>query len=151
LCVGFKVVGRFDEINAGQFCKLDTHAMTKFGMRVDSGTNGGASHGQFIDGSRSLLGAHYTQFQLTGKTTEFLSQSERSRVCQVCSTNFDNLIPLFCFLGQAGSKLFKTRDQVVVDAGSDCNMNGSGKRVIRTLTHITWSFGWTDFSGANRS
>ena len=95
LSVAFEVIDGFHKRN---FCDLSQNcgnSAAEFRVSVNAGTNGGATHGKFQHGFHRSFGSINGKLKLPSKPAKFLTQAKRRGVCQVSSTDLDDLGPRF--------------------------------------------------------
>lgn len=94
----------------------------------------------------NILNSRNSVGQLLNITAEFLAQSERRCVLQVCSANLDDVVKFFGFGVHSVSQLCQCRDERVGDFHNSSHVHRSGKaRIFSQQTH-RWQMAYTDVS-----
>ena len=95
LCVGFKMIHRFDKRNA-RFCRprLSATRRPNSGCVLMPEPTAVPPAGNSSTASQRALGTCDGQFNLPRKTADFLSQPQRRGIGQMRAANFDDLVPL---------------------------------------------------------
>src|ERR1700757_737238 len=92
------------ERQAAKFAAFARGAFGEFGMRVQTGADGGAADGQIVKSVESLRNADEAAIEQADPSGEFLANGKRCRVLQMGAADFDDARELFCFGVQSVAK-----------------------------------------------
>ena len=136
LSIPFEMVDRFEESEPCFTRQSFTGPATEFRMRIDSRSHSSSANRKFQDCFQSPLCSPDAQFQLAGKSTEFLAKTQRRGICQVSPADLDDFVPALGLGLQDISEPAESGNQRFVNTDGDGNMNRGGKRVVGALPHV---------------
>ena len=90
----FEMVFRFDEIHAAGFCDHGDRLFGEIRMRIDSGPDGRSTERQLAQCANRLFRAHHGKLRLRRVAGKFLPESDRRRILQMRSPDFDDIVEL---------------------------------------------------------
>jgi hypothetical protein len=92
---------------------------------VESSSDSGSSLSELRETRENVLDSFDAVRDLLNVTGELLSESKRSSVLQVSSSNLDDVIESLLLLEESGMELLKSRDERVGDLDDSRDMHGS--------------------------
>ena len=93
LRVGFEVIDRFAERNAGLFSKQFGDRRAEFRVAVDAGPDRSAAAGELVNLRGRVFGALSRKFELAREPAEFLTEGQRGSVGEVRAAILMTLFP----------------------------------------------------------
>ena len=114
------------ERQAGEFGNLLGGALAELGMRVETGTDGGAADGQIVEVVQRFLDRDHRTVELGDVARELLAERQRGRVLKMRASDFDDVIPLLAFASSA-SRSFSTAGSMptIASAAAMCMAVGN--------------------------
>ena len=111
LSVPFEMIERFDNRNPRLFRQGGTCVTGKVGMSIDAGADSRPPHGKLQYGLQRLFRTADAELQLTSESAELLAQPQRRGIGQMRSSDLNDFVPLFGFIGQHLLKPLQSRNQ----------------------------------------
>ena len=126
-----ELVGRAGERMAGQTRELLRDSVREFGMRVESGADGGPSQRQLAQVRKRAFDVADTVIELRNPAGHLLAERERRRVLQVCAPDLHDFAKLFALAGERVAQEAQRGNHLVDDGGHRGHVHGGGEHVVR--------------------